>query len=424
VDRRRRTVALACRIAPRKLPTLKDIYPIEVVCTRPSPEGLKAHETVLVFEGRPSEVHRALESLGLRPGTPARGEAGATTGPRVEVFLEFAGPGGRTRTIPVEQALVDVRTGRRLPPLAWHFTGSVLRQPDPNRPDQVYGADLTGTLIAVYPVTDETVLQSGLTMKEEGLLKLETNKNVLPAEGTAVTLVLAVKDAAGLGPAPAKHFRFSISDFRFGAGGEWPWAVSVQSKIPKSEIENAVLPLPLAVTAPVAAERDALWPMPIALAPPEMAIRDGPRGAPGAPGSPGRPFARPVVDLPPVAPDPLPVPPPPVLVPSGGPAKAVLPEPPGLPLVLSATRPVGDRPSLEADPVGAAWQGAPLTPPGMRQGLAPLVPVTVPDPFAMRRALGLREVPPDTDPPVPVRGVPGKVSLPPAPHETFSILDF
>jgi hypothetical protein len=34
---------------------------------------------------------------------------------------------------------------------------------------------------------------------------------------------------------------FSILDFRFRAGGEWPWAVAVQSKIPKSEIENAVL---------------------------------------------------------------------------------------------------------------------------------------------------------------------------------------
>ena len=381
VDRRRRTVTLACRIAPRKLPTLKDIYPIEVICTRPSPEGLKAHETVLVFEGRPSEVHRALESLGLRPGTPARGEALRTTGPQVEVLLEFAGPGGRPRTIPIEQALVDIRTGRTSPPLAWHFTGSVLRQPDPNRPDQVYGADLTGTLIAVYPVTDETVLQSGLTMKEERLLKLETNKNVLPAEGTEVKLVLAVKGAAGLAPI-------------VGAGEPDPPGRAAH---PGGQAPSPG-PLPLAVTAPVAAGRDALWPMPMALAPPTIDVRDRPRLVVLA--SPGRPFARPVVDLPPVAPDPLPVPAPPVLVPSGAPASATAPGPPSLPFVLSATRPLPDRPSLEADPVGAAWQGAPLTPPGMRQGLAPLVPVAVPDPFAVPRALRLREVPPDTDPPV------------------------
>ena len=40
---------------------------------------------------------------------------------------------------------------------------------------------------------------------------------------------------------PGRHLRFWIFDFRFRAGGEWPWAVAVQSKIPKSEIENAVL---------------------------------------------------------------------------------------------------------------------------------------------------------------------------------------
>ena len=50
----------------------------------------------------------------------------------------------------------------------------------------------TGTLIAVFPVTDETVLQSSLTMKEEKYLKLEVNKDVLPKEGEPVKLVLEV----------------------------------------------------------------------------------------------------------------------------------------------------------------------------------------------------------------------------------------
>ena len=68
-----------------------------------------------------------------------------------------------------------------------------MRQPDPDKPAKVYGADLTGTLITIFPVTDETVFQTNLTMKEESLLKLETNKNVLPAEGTPVKLRIELK---------------------------------------------------------------------------------------------------------------------------------------------------------------------------------------------------------------------------------------
>ena len=66
-DRRRR--------GARKLPTLDQIYPIEVIGTLPRPAGPEAHETVLTFKGvRPSDVHKALESLGLKPGKPAYGE--------------------------------------------------------------------------------------------------------------------------------------------------------------------------------------------------------------------------------------------------------------------------------------------------------------------------------------------------------------
>ena len=90
---------------------------------------------------------------------------------------------------PVE---VDRRTKKAMPKVQWRFTGSVLSQPDPNREDKVYGADLTGTLIAIFPVTDQTVLQTNLTMKEEKYVKLETNTKLLPKEGTPVKLVIEV----------------------------------------------------------------------------------------------------------------------------------------------------------------------------------------------------------------------------------------
>ena len=48
------------------------------------------------------------------------------------------------------------------------------------------------TLIAIFPVTNQTVLQTNLTLKEEKYVKLETDKKLIPKEGTPVKLVLEV----------------------------------------------------------------------------------------------------------------------------------------------------------------------------------------------------------------------------------------
>ena len=193
VDKASRSITIAAKIAPRKLPNLKEIYPLEVVATFAAPRGQKAHETVVTFDAKPSAIHGALAELGLKPGTPAKGEGATPTGPEVRVFLELPGVGEKVRRVPIEPTMIDIRTGKRMPPLKWYFTGSAMRQPDPEKPAKVYGADLTGTLLTLFPVSDETVFQSDLTMKEESMLKLDTNKNILPPEGTPVKLRIEVK---------------------------------------------------------------------------------------------------------------------------------------------------------------------------------------------------------------------------------------
>lgn len=195
VDAASREVRVPCKIAPRKLPNLAEIYPIEVIATQPAPKGQKAHETVLTFTVMPQEVQKALEGLGLKAGKPARGDDAVASGAELEVLLELPGK----KRVAIESVLVDRKTGRPLPPLAWHLTGSVVKQIDPAKPDKVYAADASGTLMGIFPVTDELVIQSSLTMKEEGLIKLETAKDRLPAEGTEVVLV--IKPASGSRPA-------------------------------------------------------------------------------------------------------------------------------------------------------------------------------------------------------------------------------
>lgn len=194
VDRAKRTIVLDAKIAPRKLPHLKgEIYPIEVIASWPYPRGKKAHETIVTIEALPSQVHKALEDLGLKAGKPVMGDAETPPqGPGVKIYLDLPSPEG-TKRLPIDRALVDKRTGRPFPKdVQWRFTGSVQVQPDPTKKDKVYGADTSGTLAVIFPVSDQTVFQTNLTLKYERFMKLEVNAKVLPPEGTPVKLVLEV----------------------------------------------------------------------------------------------------------------------------------------------------------------------------------------------------------------------------------------
>jgi hypothetical protein len=195
VDREKRTITIDAKIAPRKIddPRYKEIYPIEVIACWPFPKGAKAHETVVTIDIKPSEVHKALEELGLKAGTPVVGEAKMPpAGPGVKIYLEVPGPDDQPRRLPIEKVLIDPKTNKQMPKVEWRFTGSVMTKLDPGKPDLTYGADVSGTLITIFPVTDQTVFQTNLTMKEEKYVKLETNKSLLPKEGTPVKLVLEV----------------------------------------------------------------------------------------------------------------------------------------------------------------------------------------------------------------------------------------
>jgi hypothetical protein len=198
VDKEKRTIIIDCKIAPRKMEDPKyqgKTWPLEVVACYPYPKGQKAHETLVTIDIKPSEVHKALESFGLKPGKPARGEdKNAPQGPEVELFLEIPDRDGRPKRIPIERTMIDPKTNKPMPKVKWRFTGSIMSKPDPAKDETVYGADMTGTLISIFPVTDETVFQTSLTMKEEKYLKLESDGRLLPPVGTAVKLVMVVPE--------------------------------------------------------------------------------------------------------------------------------------------------------------------------------------------------------------------------------------
>lgn len=195
VDKEKRTVSVPVKVAPRKIndEKFKEVYPVEVIATWPYPKGRKAHETVVTFEVAPSQVHQALVSLGVQPGKPARAAKDVASGPEVKMYFEVPTAGGKaTRRIPLEKVLVDKKTKKPMPKIRWLFTGSMESNEGGKKE---YGADVTGTLIAIFPVTAETVFQSSLTLAEERFVKLETDTEVLPPVGTAMRLVIVAPPA-------------------------------------------------------------------------------------------------------------------------------------------------------------------------------------------------------------------------------------
>lgn len=191
VDKEKRTVTVPATVAPRKLEHLKgEVYPIELIAGWGHPKGKKAHEIVVAIDVDPSEVHKGLESLGLKAGKAAKGSDAKAEGPAVLVYFEVP-DGGGTKKLPIEKVLIDPKSKKSAPKMTFRFTGSAMVAPDPTKPnDKKYGADLTGSLICLFPVTDEVVLQTDWTMKEEKYLKLDVNPEVLPKEGGAVKLVI------------------------------------------------------------------------------------------------------------------------------------------------------------------------------------------------------------------------------------------
>src|SRR5437764_3318509 len=143
VDAANKSITIPAKIAPRKLAKLDQIYPVEVIaCWPESMNGQKAHETVVVFDIKPSEVHKALESFGLKAGKPAQGEGEKAEGPEVSVMLEL--PDGKS--VPIERTLLDKKTGKPMPRLKWLFTGSIMSQPNPEKDEKVRSEEHTSEL--------------------------------------------------------------------------------------------------------------------------------------------------------------------------------------------------------------------------------------------------------------------------------------
>jgi outer membrane protein assembly factor BamB len=394
VDTKRRIVSVPCRVAPRKLPFLAEIYPLEVVASLPAPSGQKAHETVVTFEPRPSEIRNALLKIGLKEGKPIKGDSTLPpTGDEVRLFLEIPLSAESVQTVALETLVVETRTGRSLPRLKWHLTGSAMRQPDPEKDLKVFGADASGTLATLFPVTDETIIQSSLLMSDRQLLRLETNKDVLPPEGTSARLLIAAATSEEPSPPSSRNGAPAHLSWQPPSPGMVePFQSSAQALVPFDSGRNALPPVSdfavprLLPVPPQPIWRRGLTPVDLLFTgTAQITTAPPPTLATGLPVQTRRQNT--------VTPIALPVPVAPAVQPG----------------------PESETPSVGAE--AAVFRTVPL----QRQSVAPRILFYLPDPFEVQRALHLTTNAPDSDKTIPPPPAPAVTNLQvsaPLPKET------
>ncbi len=100
-----------------------------------------AYEALLVAFARPSDIHKALEFIGMKAGAPydPRQLRMWPKGERVLVSLVSCGQGSVSTPLRIERLILDTKTGQTLPENGFVFTGSVM-VPLANN-GQEYGAD-------------------------------------------------------------------------------------------------------------------------------------------------------------------------------------------------------------------------------------------------------------------------------------------
>jgi hypothetical protein len=175
-------------------PETPTVYLEVTVCTRDS----KEHESLVMTDAKPSEVHAALLLIGLQPGTPGSwtfdGKKLTPTPPMgdgVEVTLSYRDADGREVEAPAADWVISRKTGARFgrgeDGPAWVFAGSrfVVRNGR-----ERYDADGAGTLIGLTTFGGETIAWSEVHSHEAQVEEPEwiADASKVPAFGTPVVV--------------------------------------------------------------------------------------------------------------------------------------------------------------------------------------------------------------------------------------------
>lgn len=156
---------------------------------------IKAHEAILSADIDARHLHAALLFAGAEAGKPVQFRLQAPpTGSAVKIFLEYKDKGKDMR-VPAQSWIRNVKTKKDFH-TDWVFAGSfLLKDPQDPKADPYYLAN-DGDVISVVNFEGACLDVPFLSTKDKADLDFEAHTERIPAQKTAVTVVLE--------PVPAK----------------------------------------------------------------------------------------------------------------------------------------------------------------------------------------------------------------------------
>ena len=174
----------------------------QVACSPNSRE----HESLVVVEAKPSEVHAALLLAGFEPGSPGTWSYvddalnfTQPTGDRLDVLVRYEDRAGDVLLEPINAWIQDHRGQHDFPDEPWVFGGSAFQKnPQWMGPGEHYVADMTGSIIGLVTFGDEVIGFSRIIADQDAVQppSWEVRTDHVPPRGTEVTLILRRADGA------------------------------------------------------------------------------------------------------------------------------------------------------------------------------------------------------------------------------------
>lgn len=156
----------------------------------------REHESLVVVEARPSDIHAALLLVGLEAGSPGwwryenddyRFEP--PTGDEIAVSVRYPGPGGAAITDPIRNWIRDHHGRHAFPAAPWIFAGSRF---ETDETGEHYVADDSGSVVGLVTFGDEVVGFSTVIADAAAVHapEWEVDSDAVPEPGTEVVLIL------------------------------------------------------------------------------------------------------------------------------------------------------------------------------------------------------------------------------------------
>lgn len=170
------------------------VYLELVACT----PDTKEHESLVMTDARPSDIHAALLLTGLEPGSPASFKWDGTDlnviqpeGPPIKVTLIWTSNTGQRHEDQISQWVTSEDSGQRFNPnnTPWLFAGSNIRD---HRGQSIYEADYSGCVIGLTTFGSELLAYPEPISPDSNIVPPEwiADPTRVPPPGTQVTVRL------------------------------------------------------------------------------------------------------------------------------------------------------------------------------------------------------------------------------------------